>query len=463
MGEATARLDAALLGLDGFVVVTTAEVGGELELLVETTADLVGCPACGAVARAKDRRPTWVRDLPLAGRPVVLCWWKRVWCCPHPLCEVKTWTERHPAIAPRACLTERARRWAFEQVGERDAAVSRIAGQLGVAWWTVMDQVIDRGTPLVEDPARLDPALRDSAQASTSPSVTAPVSALVSAPVRAVGVDETAFLRATGTHPTLFATGIADLTPGRPARLLEVVEGRSGTVLAQWLAERSEQWKAGVRTASLDPFRGYATALSTQLPDAVRVLDPFHVVRLGLACLDEVRRRVQQDTLGHRGRARDPLYNIRRLLRRRRDRLGPKAWARLQAGLLAGDSTGEVTLAWTVAQDLMALYQLADPADARRRAEALIADLRGCPIPELARLGRTLHAWRHELCAHFEHPTVSNGPTENLNLKIKNTKRIARGYRKFAHYRLRLLLNHGRIREDQSLTRIRTCRPRFAA
>src|SRR5829696_8345834 len=71
MGDATARLDAALLGLDGFVVVATAEVGGELELLVETTADLVGCPRCGAVARAKDRRPTWVRDLPLGGRPVV--------------------------------------------------------------------------------------------------------------------------------------------------------------------------------------------------------------------------------------------------------------------------------------------------------------------------------------------------------------------------------------------------------
>jgi transposase len=151
------------------------------------------------------------------------------------------------------------------------------------------------------------------------------------------------------------------------------------------------------------------------------------------------------------------------VLRRRRDRLSIKARARLEAGLVAGDPTGEVALAWTVAQDLMALYQLTDPAHAQRRAETLIADLHDCPIAELARLGRTLHAWRTELYAHFDHPTVSNGPTENLNLKIKNTKRIARGYRKFAHYRLRLLLNHGRIREDQPLTRIRTCRPRFAA
>lgn len=279
----------------------------------------------------------------------------------------------------------------------------------------------------------------------------------------AVGVDETAYLRATGTHATEFATGVADLTPGRPARLLDVVAGHSGTVLAGWLAERTPHWRAGVATASLDPFRGYATALASQLPDAVQVLDPFHVVRLGLACVDDVRRRVQQHTTGHRGHTDDPLYGIRRVLRRRRDRLSTTARARLRAGLIAGDPDGEVSLAWAVAQDLMDLYQLTDPGLARRRAQALIADLRSCPIHELARLGRTLHVWRHELCAHFDHPQVSNGPTENLNLKIKNTKRAARGYRNFAHYRLRLLLNHGRIHEDHSPTRIRTRRPRLAA
>ena len=44
-----------------------------------------------------------------------------------------------------------------------------------------------------------------------------------------------------------------------------MVEGRSGTVLADWLADRDDDWKAPVATASLDPFRGYATALSIQL------------------------------------------------------------------------------------------------------------------------------------------------------------------------------------------------------
>lgn len=56
-GEGTASVVGALFGLEGFEVVSVAELDDELELLIETTADLVGCPGCGAVAQPKDRRP----------------------------------------------------------------------------------------------------------------------------------------------------------------------------------------------------------------------------------------------------------------------------------------------------------------------------------------------------------------------------------------------------------------------
>jgi transposase len=432
--EVTGSVVAALFGLGGFRVLAAADAGGELEVLVETRAGIVPCPDCGAVARPKDRRAVWVRDLPIGGRPVVVCWHKRIWCCPHALCPKKTWTEQHRAIAPRACLTERARAWAFEQVGAHDGAVSRVASALGVGWATIMRIVTTCGELMIDDPARLD------------------------AP-RAIGVDETAFLRATGQHPTMYTTGIADLTPGRPARLLDVVDGRSGVVLAAWLGERDDQWKTQIATASLDPFRGYATALNQQLPQTVRVLDPFHVTKLGLTALDQARRRVQQDLYGHRGHRGDPLYRIRRILRRRADRLSERAWARLRTGLIAGDPCGEVTAAWTIAQDLMRCYQLRDAS----AAAAVITAARDCPVPEIARLGRTLHTWRAEFLAHFAHTDVSNGPTESLNLKIKNTKRTARGFRNFDNYRLRLLLNHGRIQNNHQISRIRTRRPSLVA
>jgi transposase len=116
------------------------------------------------------------------------------------------------------------------------------------------------------------------------------------------------------TQAVAYDVSTASALRGRPplgfgssasARLLDVVDGRPGTVLADWLADRDPDWRAAVTTASLDPFR-YATALTTELPDAARVLDPFYVAKLGLTCVDEVRRRVQQDTSGHRGRARLP-------------------------------------------------------------------------------------------------------------------------------------------------------------
>jgi hypothetical protein len=94
------------------------------------------------------------------------------------------------------------------------------------------------------------------------------------------------------------------------------------------------------------PFRGYGAALSAGLPHALRVLDPFHVVRLGFACVDDVRRRVQQQTYGHRGHRGDPPYGIRRLLRRGAENLTTTAWARLLSGIEAGDERGQVAAAW---------------------------------------------------------------------------------------------------------------------
>ena len=67
----------------------------------------------------------------------------------------------------------------------------------------------------------------------------------------------------------------------------------------------------------MDGFGGYKTAAADQLPEATAVMDPFHVVALAGAKLDVCRQRIQQQTCGHRGRAGDPLYGVRRILRTR--------------------------------------------------------------------------------------------------------------------------------------------------
>jgi len=178
-------------------------------------------------------------------------------------------------------------------------------------------------------------------------------------------------------------------------------------VYAAWLKNRPTPFVAGVEQAALDPFRGYANAIRDELPDAVAVLDAFHVVRLGTQVVDEVRRRVQQHTVGHRGHKDDPLYKIRGLLRHGAEHLGPRQVARLDAGLIAGDPGWEVTIAWQCYQQLRSIYHAASSAEGRRTAERVIASFPTCPIAEVARLGRTLRAWRTQLLAYFDTPAGS--------------------------------------------------------
>lgn len=63
----------------------------------------------------------------------------------------------------------------------------------------------------------------------------------------------------------------------------------------------------------------------------------------------------------------------------------------------------------------------------------------GEPIPEVARLGRTLKAWKREILAYWHTDRSNAGPTEAINNVIETTRRIARGFRNFDNYRLRIL------------------------
>ena len=95
-----------------------------------------------------------------------------------------------------------------------------------------------------------------------------------------------------------------------PARLLDLVEGRSKQVFSRWLAARTQVWRDGIEIVAMDGFTGFKTASKEHLPDAVEVMDPFHVVQLAGDALDRTRQRVQQQTLGHRGRAKLSLIHI---------------------------------------------------------------------------------------------------------------------------------------------------------
>ena len=169
-------------------------------------------------------------------------------------------------------------------------------------------------------------------------------------------------------------------------------------------------------------------------------------------------------TLGHRGRRDDPLYGIRRLLRRAHDHHSERSWARLLAGLDAGDTPDEqLARTWVAAQDLRLIFSCPDRARAEQSLYRWLAYCADADIPELTRLARTIDSWRPELLAYFDTGGVSNGPTEAINLLIKKIKRVGHGFRNFDNYRLRLLLHCGVDWDTIPATPIRGRLPRSVA
>jgi transposase len=431
MNDATG-LAKALLGLDGFRVLDVDRAPAEVTVTIETTADVVGCATCGVRAEAQGRLRVDIRDLPCFGRTARLVWLKRRWRCGDADCPAMTWTEDTVHVAPRAVLTLRAGAEATRQVGELAMPVAVVARELGVCWWTVMDAVVLHGTPLVDDPKRVGK-------------------------VKALGIDETSFLSAQPDHPTIYATGMVDLDR---RKVIDLVEGNAAADLRRWCGTQDPAWLGGVRVVATDLAESYRAGTSPHLDHATRVADTFHVVRVANRCADKVRRRVQNETLGHRGRKHDPLYRIRKLLLKGTERLDERGHDRLLLGLRLGDPNDELLGAWLAKESVRDVYLTDDPKEAAVLLDKAIAGCRADDVAEIRSLGDTLGRWRTEILNH--HRTgASNGPTEGQNFCVKQVKRAGRGFTRFEHYRLRVLLHTGGISWPQqpSPPRIRTRSP----
>ncbi|MDA1537339.1 transposase, partial [Bacillus cereus group sp. TH254-2LC] len=193
---------------------------------------------------------------------------------------------------------------------------------------------------------------------------------------------------------------------------------------------------------------GFKTAAAEDLPTAVPVMDPFHVIRLAGEGLDRCRQRVQQHTLGHRGRAGDPLYRARRTLQTGADLLTDTQRARLDT-VFAADEHVQVEATWGIYQRMVAAYREPNKTTGKQRMRAVIESVAsGVPdaLVEIRTLGRTLKQRAADVVANFDRPGTSNGPTEAINGRLEHLRGSALGFRNLTHYIARSLLEAGGFR-----------------
>ncbi|TYC95703.1 ISL3 family transposase [Arthrobacter echini] len=382
------------------------------------------CGSCGAEGVPRDTVVRRLAHEPFGHRPTVLMVRVRRYRCPD--CSRVWRQDTSKAAQRRAKISRRGLRWALTGIVVDHLTISRVAAGLGVSWNAANDAVLAEGRRvLIDDPHRFDG-------------------------VTAIGVDEHVWRHT--RKGDKFVTVIIDLTPIRaktgPARLLDMVEGRSKAVFKSWLANRPQEWRNKVEVVAMDGFTGFKTAASEELPDAVPVMDPFHVVRLVGDGLDRCRQRVQQATTGHRGRAGDPLYRARRTLHTGADLLTDKQQTRLDA-VFAAEEHLEVEATWGIYQRIVAAYRHPDKKKGKEMMQAVIdAVTTGVPtaLVEIRRLGRTLKQRAADVLAFFDRPGTSNGPTEAINGRLEHLRGSALGFRNLANYIARSLLESGGFR-----------------
>lgn len=384
------------------------------------------CRRCGAQARVRGSVVRNVTHVPMGWRPAQLHLRLRRYRCDACAC---VWQQDTTSVvAPEAKLSHAAALWALKSVVIDRLSIARVAANLGVSWHTANDVVLATGRRLlIEDPNRLNG-------------------------VRVLGVDEHVWRHTRWGNR--YVTVVIDLTPVAdgtgPARLLDMVPGRSKQTFITWLEAQTSAFRAGVEIVAMDGFTGYKTAAAETLPEAVTVMDPFHVVALAGQAVDKARQRIQQATLGHRGRCGDPLYGIRKVLKTGKDYLTERQQTRLDA-VFANPDHAPVQTTYDIYQRIVAAYRHPDRKQAKKRLRKLIDSIStGVPntLKELQTLGRTMKRRAADILAYFDHVGTSNGPTEAINGRIEHLRGTALGFRNLRHYITRALLDTGGFRHQ---------------
>ena len=240
----------AWFGMPGFEVSSTEMIDEEWYVGIQAPRDLVGCSECGAVARVKDRRTVTGSGPPgrwgAGGDPVAETHLRvPIRVVPEKDLDREASGDRVPggphgpgqAVGFRAGRSARPRRGPGRRAARRRLAHDHAAGHRARKTAGRRPETPRRGDRGRGRRDRVPAGLQDPSDAVRD--------------------------RHRRSHPG----------PARTAA--GVVKGRSGTVLSGWLAARDENFRAQIVTASLDPFRGYATALAAQLPRRSESSMPF--------------------------------------------------------------------------------------------------------------------------------------------------------------------------------------------
>jgi transposase len=388
-----------LLDLPEFTV-TGLEFDAQRDLLLvlcHPRYDLAVCPTCDTVAtQLHDRKERWVRDVPWAGKRCALVIPTRRFKCVR--CR-RPFTERLESVAPLARYTRRYEHYLFEQC--RGTTIQAVHRREGLGYKAVEGVYY-----------------RLAAHAHRT---------LACPEVRRLGIDEIALKQGHGQYVLV----VSDLDHGR---VIAVLPERTKEALEAYLATWTADQRAAITDVALDLWEPYHLAVRARLPNAQITADRFHVMKNLNDRVTAARRTIQRSAPEEE---KAHLKGCRWLLVKNADDLTDEEHAKLETMFAVSPALQRLH---ALKEAFRTVFETApDRATAREQLAAWVQDVEQSGVASLTQFVTTLRNWWEVILNYFQ-DRLTSGFVEGMNNKLKLIKRLAYGYRNFAHFRLRVLV-----------------------
>lgn len=367
------------------------ESTGSYKAFIEMPVNEHRCPHCGnSTTYIKDYRLQTVRDLVVLGKPLIVTIRKRRYVCQH--CNA-TFTEENPYIK-RYCHFPK--RLYIESLTEsfRLQSFTSVAKRLGVSVTSIIRWFDKLNCPHLKLP-------------------------------ECIAIDE--FRGNAGGEK--FQCNVADPVKHQ---VIDILPSRNTEDLCKHFLEYPYKERAVVKKIVMDLSTLFRSVTKTMFPEAKIVADKFHVIRVVINSLENVRKRIQKEF--HETK-RKWFKRSRYLLLKPEYKLTDEDKTELARML---NSSYDLEKAYVLKERFYEVFRKQTRTEAKKELGnwlLLAADL---SLSEFRHCITTFSNWKTEI-ANIIGERVSNGFIEGSNNKIKVLKRISYGVRNFDRFRNRIL------------------------
>lgn len=399
-----------ILDLQGWRVaeVVFENDGKDLEVQIEREDSGAFCPECGQrVGFCTRQRIQRVRDLGWAGKRVVLQFLKRdIRCaCGYSGVESLGWLSRYERA------TNRFRDQVYQLAKRMSGTdVAKVAG-------LDKDTIYDLDREGIERERKEQPTLKPDH----------------------IGMDEISIRK--GHH---YATVIS---APKLRKVLDVLKTRKKAVLVTFFKGQGEEWCRRIRTASMDAWKAFRTAVQKHCSRAVICYDHFHITMHLSRAIDTLR---VQEARRQNKAGKEVFKDTRWLILKNQEHLKEQERQDLDQLLKLNKKLAK---AYLLKEQLREVFKGPTPRSRLRRFSLwrkMLQSVQGAP--SIQAFAKKIEAWRPYILNALRED-VSNGFSEGMNNKIRVVQRMAYGYKDFDYFRLKVIqqFNFRRLAPKYSL------------